>query len=86
MDNCQEAERCISRAHEIDDSNIFVILLEARLAQKQGRPDYAIDLLNSATTLNQESAQIFFRKGRALDQLGNSIEACQCYKESLQIL
>lgn len=84
MDNCQEAERCISKAHEIDDSNIFVILLEARLAQKQGRPDYAIDLLNSATTLNQESAQIFFRKGRALDQLGNSIEACQCYKESLQ--
>lgn len=84
LNNYQEAERCISKAHEIDDSNIFVILLEARLAQKQGRPDYAIDLLNSATTLNQESAQVFFRKGRALDQLGNAIEACQCYNESLR--
>lgn len=84
MDNYQEAERCIAKAHEIDDSNIFVILLEARLAQKQGRPDYAIDLLNNATALNQESAQIFFRKGRALDQLGNSVDACKCYEESLQ--
>lgn len=84
MDKFQEAERCITKAHEIDDSNIFVILLEARLAQKQGHPEYAIDLLENVTALNQESSQVFFRKGRAFDQLGNSIEACKCYNESLQ--
>ena len=84
MENYQEAERCVAKALKIDNSNIFVVLLEARLAQKQGNPEYAIELLESETILNQAPSQVFFRKGRAYDQLGNTELACQCYNKSLQ--
>ena len=84
MENHQEAERCIIKAQEIDDSNIYVILLEARLMQKQGHPEQSIRLLEDETILNQAPSQVLFRKGRAYDQIGDVAEACKCYEESLQ--
>lgn len=81
FNNAQEA---IQKAKEIDDSNIFVILLEAHLLQKQDNAQKAIEILSGLSTLDQNRAQILFRKGRAFDQLGNTREAQSCYIKALE--
>lgn len=84
MDKIDEAQKAIDKAKQIDDSNIFVILLEARLLQKENKADAALELLSNQSIMEQDPAQIFFRKGRAYDQLGQKLEAKSCYKEALR--
>lgn len=83
MNRVEEAQAAIEKAKTIDDSNVFVLLLEARLLQKIDRADAAIELLSSQSLLEQDPAQIYFRKGRAYDQLGRKSEAKDCYRKSL---
>ena len=83
MDNVSEAKSAIVKAKEIDESNVFVILLEARLLQKEDYADRAIQLLENQSVFERESAQIFFRKGRAFDQLGDKDNAKKCYIQAL---
>ena len=68
---------------QIDESNVFVILLEARLLQKEDCADKAIELLENQSIFEKEPAQIFFRKGRVFDQLGNKEQAKECYIREL---
>lgn len=77
------AETSINLAKKIDDSNIFVILLEAFLLQKQGKAEQSIELLSNISLLNNNPAQICFRIGRAYDQLGKSEEAQKYYNDAL---
>lgn len=83
MNDINAAKREIEKAKQIDDSNIFVILLEARILQKENHADKAIDLLNNQSLFEREPAQILFRKGRAYDQLGKKDKAKKCYEQSL---
>lgn len=84
MDNIADAKVAIAKAKEIDESNIFIILLEARLLQKENRADEAIELLENQSILETKSDQVFFRKGRAFDQLGQIREAKECYIKALK--
>lgn len=84
MGELDNAQLSISKAKKIDESNVFVILLEALLLQKQEKADEAIKLLENQSLLEQKAEQIFFRKGRAYDQLGCNDKACECYTQSLQ--
>ena len=80
----KEAESAINQAKKIDSSNLFLVLQEARLLQKMDQPDKAIALLSLQSILNQDPAQMFFRKGRAYDQLGNKLQAQECYEKALE--
>lgn len=84
MDNMEEAKKAINNAKKIDESNIFVILLEARLFQKEGCAEKAIELLENQAIVEREPAQRLFRKGRAYDQLGRIEEAKDCYEQALK--
>lgn len=84
MDNISEAKKAIENAKKIDESNVFVILLEARLLQKEDCADKAIELLENQSIIEREPAQIFFRKGRAFDQLGKKDKAKECYMQALE--
>ena len=79
-----DAQKAIDNAKGIDETNIFVILLEALLLQKQGNAQKSIELLESQSLLEQNAEQILFRKGRAYDQLGQTPKACSCYTQALQ--
>lgn len=83
MDDINEAKNAIIKAKEIDESNVFVILLEARMLQKEDCADKAIQLLENQSIFEKEPAQIFFRKGRAFDQLGEKDKAKECYIQAL---
>jgi len=83
-DQVDAAQGAIERAKQIDDSNIFVILLEARLLQKENRAGAAIELLSRQSIMEQDSDQISFRKGRAYDQLGRKEEAKECYEAAIR--
>lgn len=83
MDDINEAKNAIVKAKEIDESNVFVILLEARMLQKEDCADKAIQLLENQSIFEKEPAQIFFRKGRAFDQLGEKDKAKECYIQAL---
>lgn len=78
-----DAEISIKAAKRIDDSNVFVILLEAFLLQKQGKADESLELLSDQSLLIQSAAQVYFRMGRAYDQLGKKNDAKRCYSEAL---
>ena len=84
MNKINEAKNAIENAKKIDESNVFVILLEARLLQKEDCADKAIQLLENQSIIERESAQIFFRKGRAFDQLGKKDKAKDCYTQALE--
>jgi len=83
MDNIDEAKNAIEKAKAIDESNIFVILLEARLLQKENQAEKAIELLDNQSIIEKDPAQILFRKGRAFDQLGKKDKAEECYIQAL---
>lgn len=83
MDKISDAKNAIENAKRIDESNVFVILLEARLLQKEGCADAAIQLLENQSIYEREQSHIFFRKGRAFDQLGKKEKAKECYIHAL---
>lgn len=84
MGNFEAARTSIANAKKIDDSNIYVILLEAQLLQKEGSAAEAINLLSGQSLLERSADQILFRRGRAYDQLGQTANACECYNNALQ--
>lgn len=84
IDKIDDAKDAIKGAKKIDESNIFVTLLEARLLQKENNAQKAIDLLDEQSIIERDPAQILFRKGRAYDQLGNKEMAKECYTKSLE--
>ena len=71
----EKAKESIDAAKRIDDSNVFIILLEAFLLQKQGKAEQSLKLLSDESILCQNAAQVYFRRGRAYDQLGKKEEA-----------
>ena len=79
----EKAKESIDAAKRIDDSNVFIILLEAFLLQKQGKAEQSLKLLSDESILCQNAAQVYFRRGRAYDQLGKKEEAKKCYNEAL---
>lgn len=83
MSEFSKAEENIEKAKAIDKNNDFIILLEARLAQKQGNPDLAITLLEGIVNTSKAWTQKLFRMGRAYDQLGEVQKACEFYERSL---
>lgn len=84
MDNINDAKSAIENAKMIDESNIFVVLLEARLLQKEECAEKAIELLENQSIIERDPAQILFRKGRAFDQLGKKERAKECYLQALE--
>jgi len=84
MGDFEAARTSIVSAKGIDDSNIYVILLEAQLFQKEGAAAEAINLLSGQSLLERSADKILFRRGRAYDQLGQTAKACECYNKALQ--
>ena len=79
-----DAQVATEKAKKIDDSNIYVILIEVRLLQKEHREKEAIELLENQSLVERNQAQILFRKGRAFDQIGDKQEAMNCYLKALE--
>ncbi|WP_089612027.1 toll/interleukin-1 receptor domain-containing protein [Dehalobacterium formicoaceticum] len=84
LGDVQQARNNINKAKDIDDTNIFVILLECRILQKEGRGQEALELISSETVLNEEPSQIMFRRGRIHDEIGETDTAIECYESALQ--
>ena len=84
MGDFEAARASIVSAKDIDDSNIYVILLEAQLLQKEGYAAESIKLLSGQSLLERSADQILFRTGRAYDQLGQTADACECYTQALK--
>ena len=84
LEKMKDAQVAIEKAKKIDDSNIFVILIEARFLQKENREKEAIELLENQSLVEGNQSQILFRKGRAFDQIGNKKEAMKCYLKALE--
>ncbi len=83
LEQMENAKIAIENAKKIDDSNIFVVLIEARFLQKEHREKEAIELLENQSLVEGNQSQILFRKGRAFDQIGGTQEAMQCYLKAL---
>lgn len=83
LGDVQQARNNIDKAKAIDDTNIFVILLECRILLKEGRIEEALDLIKSETVLNEEPSQIMFRRGRIYDEIGETDKAIECYERAL---
>lgn len=84
VNQLSNAQNAIEKAKHIDDSNIFVTLLEALLFQKVGNAEKSVEILSDPSLFGQNNAQVLFRKGRAYDQLGNTVKACECYNDALK--
>lgn len=84
LEQMENANSAIENAKKIDDSNIFVILIEARFLQKEHREKEAIELLENLSLIEGNQSQILFRKGRAFDQIGEEQEAIKCYLKALE--
>lgn len=84
LEKMEDAQVAIDKAKKIDDSNIYVILIEARFLQKEHREKEAIELLENQSLVERNQAQILFRKGRAFDQIGDKQEAMNCYLKALE--
>lgn len=82
MGDYGNAQEAIGKAKRIDENNVYVLLLEALLLQKQGKAEEAICLLKNCP-MTEQPEQILFRMGRAYDQEGDSEEANRCYIEAL---
>ncbi len=80
----EKAWESIENAKQIDNSNIFITLLEARLLQKEDKVDASLLLLGRQNLLNQAPDQVCFRIGRAHDQKGETQKACEHYKLALE--
>lgn len=84
LEKMEDAQVAIEKAKKIDDSNIFVVLIEARFLQKENREKEAIELLENQSLVEGNQSQILFRKGRAFDQIGEKKEAMKCYLKALE--
>ena len=84
MDSLSEAKNAINKAKEIDSSNIFVLLIEARILQKENNLDTALDLLSHQTLVEHDFAPLLFRCGRIYDQKGDIETAKKCYEHALK--
>ncbi len=82
MGDYGNAQDAIRKAKQINENNVYVLLLEALLLQKQGKAEEAICLLKKCS-MTEQPEQILFRMGRANDQIGNLEEANRCYTEAL---
>ncbi len=84
LNQLTKAKEIISKAKEIDDSNIYLLLLEAQLLQKMGKPEESIKILTAMVELKQDKSKILFRLGRAYDQLNDLEKAEECYNMALE--
>ena len=84
MDSLSEAKNAINKAKEIDSSNIFDLLIEARILQKENNLDTALDLLSHQTLVEHDFAPLLFRCGRIYDQKGDIETAKKCYEHALK--
>lgn len=83
MNDLRAAQTAIEKAKRIDSDNLFVILTEAHLLQKQDQSLKAIELLSSTVFPDQNQAKVLFRLGRAYDQLGETGKAEKYYHDAL---
>ena len=79
-----EAKQFINKAKDIDDTNIFTILLESKILQKENKTLEALELIgDDDPIIHKDPSLVCFRKGRLYDALGQSQKAIQLYKETL---
>lgn len=83
MGDLEAAQVAIEKAKKIDSDNLFLILTEVHLLQKQDQPLSAIELLTSQMFPEQNQAKVLFRLGRAYDQLGDVAKAEEFYYNAL---
>jgi tetratricopeptide (TPR) repeat protein len=83
LDDLVKAKSAIMEAKRIDDSNLFIILLESHVLQKEGRINEALSLIEKESVLDKDPAQVLFRRGRIYDESGKSKEAIECYHKAL---
>jgi tetratricopeptide (TPR) repeat protein len=84
LNDLSKTKSAIMKAKEIDDSNLYIILLESHVLQKEGRIKEALDLIQNEFILDKDPAQIFFRRGRIHDESENVKDAIECYKKALE--
>jgi tetratricopeptide (TPR) repeat protein len=83
LNDLSKAKNAIARAKKIDNSNLYVILTESHILQKEGHANDALRLIENEFIFDKDPAQIFFRRGRIYDELGMVKNAIGCYQEAL---
>ncbi len=83
LDSIDDAKNAIQKAKDIDSSNIFVMLIEARIHQKENNYRSALQLLSNCSANEPQNAQISFRYGRIYDQMGDIDKAIEYYNKAL---
>jgi tetratricopeptide (TPR) repeat protein len=84
LNDLSKAKSAISDAKRIDDSNLYIILLESHVLQKEGRIKDALHLIESEFIPDNDPAQVSFRRGRIYDELGDIKRAIECYEKALE--
>jgi tetratricopeptide (TPR) repeat protein len=85
LNDLPRAKNAISNAQKIDPSNLYVILLESHLLQKEGHSQEALRLIiEDEFIFDKDPARVFFRRGRIYDDIGNNKQAIDCYQKALE--
>jgi len=83
LNDLSKTKSAIMEAKKIDDSNLYIILLESHVLQKEGHIEEALNLIQNEFILYKNPAQVLFRQGRIHDEFGNIKDAIECYKKAL---
>jgi tetratricopeptide (TPR) repeat protein len=83
LNDLSKAKNAIARAKKIDNNNLYVILIESHILQKEGHANEALRLIENEYIFDKDPAQIFFRRGRIFDELGMVKDAISCYQKAL---
>lgn len=84
LDDTTNAIARIKQAKQIDDSNVYISLLECRILAKSGKAEEALKLIDSQSLLVDDPSQIYFRRGRIYDEMNNQPLAIECYKKAIE--
>jgi tetratricopeptide (TPR) repeat protein len=81
----EQAEKDFLAALELDKKNFQVLLSLSNLYQKQKKHNNALLYADYAVEIPGAPAMAYFMKGRALHQLGNTIEAYKDYSTAIKM-
>lgn len=84
LNDLKQAHKYIDRAKEIDEDNVWTVLLECRILSKEGNNELALESIGKESLLIDDPSQILFRKGRIYDEMNDSREAIKCYESALK--
>ena len=81
----EAAAKCLIKLGSIENERFEPLLIAARIARRQGRPEEALGKINLAAALDagpSDMAEIYYEKGLILDLMNQPEEAFGCFQQS----